>query len=49
MFVLHKLIKIEKSNEYISETISFYNNIKFGVNMMDQMARKYSVKSKSCR
>lgn len=28
------------------ETIKFYNSTKFGVDVIDQMARKYSVKSK---
>lgn len=45
----HKSIKIEKSDKRIPETIKFYNSTKFGVDMTDQMARKYSVKSKSRR
>lgn len=32
---MHKLIKIEKSKKRIQETISFYNNIKFDVDVMD--------------
>ena len=31
------------------ETIEFYNSTKFGVDVTNQMARKYSVKSKSQR
>lgn len=45
----HKFIKIEKSCKYILETILYYDKIKFGVDMTDQMARKYSVKSNSRR
>ena len=45
----HKFVKIEKTGKYIPETIAFYNNTKFGVDMTDQMARKYSTKSQSRR
>ena len=45
----HNSIEIEKSSKRIPETIRFYNSTKFGVDVADQMARKYSVKSKSCR
>lgn len=45
----HKSIGIERSGKHIPETIRFYNSTKFGVDMTDQMARKYSVKSKSRR
>ncbi|KAL2737025.1 piggyBac transposable element-derived protein 4-like [Vespula squamosa] len=38
-----KSIKIEKTDKRIPETIRFYNIIKFGVNITNQMARKYSV------
>src|SRR5882757_5751585 len=31
------------------ETVQFYNSTKFGVDVLDQMARKYSVKSSSRR
>lgn len=41
---MHKSIEIEKSNKYIPEMISFYNNTKFGIDVADQ-TRKYSVKS----
>ncbi|KAL2714353.1 piggyBac transposable element-derived protein 4-like [Vespula squamosa] len=46
---IHNLIEIEKSDKRIPETISFYNSTKFGIDMMNRMARKYSVKSKSYR
>ena len=45
----HKSIKIEKSDKCIPETIKLYNSTKFGVDISDQMARKYSVKSKCQR
>lgn len=45
----HKSIEIEKSHKRIPETIRFHNGTKFGVDVVDQMARKDSVKSKSCR
>ena len=46
---IHKSIEIEKSNKCIPETIRFYNDTKFGVDVADQMTRKCNVKSKSCR
>lgn len=45
----HKHVKIDKTNKRLPETVSFYNNTKFGVDITDQMARKYSVKSGSRR
>lgn len=45
----HKYVKIEETGKFIPETIAFYNHTKFGVDMTDQMARKYSTKSKSNR
>jgi len=44
----HKSVTVEKNNIRLPETIKFYNSTKFGVDITDQMARKYSVKSK-CR
>jgi len=44
----HKSVTVEKNNKRLPETIKFYNSTKFGVDITDQMARKYSVKSK-CR
>lgn len=46
---MHSSIEIEKNNTRIPETIRFYNSTKFGVDVTDQMARKYSVKSKCQR
>ncbi|XP_059563328.1 piggyBac transposable element-derived protein 4-like [Myotis daubentonii] len=46
----HKFVKIDKSNKkMLPESIQFYNSTKFGVDMADQMARKYTVKASSCR
>ncbi|XP_043506207.1 uncharacterized protein LOC122526717, partial [Polistes fuscatus] len=45
----HKCIKIGKSNKKLPETVEFYNKTKFGVDITDQMAKKYSVKSGSRR
>lgn len=46
---MHNSVKIEKNDACIPETIRLYNSTKFGVDVTDQMARKYSVKSKSRR
>ncbi|XP_037897079.1 E3 SUMO-protein ligase RanBP2-like [Glossina fuscipes] len=45
----HSSVEIEKNDTRILETIRVYNNTKFGVDVTDQMARKYSVKSKCQR
>ncbi|XP_055378966.1 piggyBac transposable element-derived protein 4-like [Condylostylus longicornis] len=45
----HTSVSIEKSKKQLPETIAFYNKTKCGVDMTDQMARKYSVKSGSRR
>ncbi|KAK2574897.1 hypothetical protein KPH14_012617, partial [Odynerus spinipes] len=45
----HRSVKIEKTDKSLPETVSYCNQSKFGVDMADQMARKYSTKSKSYR
>lgn len=45
----HKHVKIDKTAKKLPETVSFYNRTKFGVDVTDQMARKYTVKSGSRR
>lgn len=45
----HKSVKVEQNDKCITETVSYYNKTKFGVDMTDQMARKYSIKFKSRR
>ena len=42
-------VKTEGDNKKKPETIIFYNKTKFGVDITDQMARKYTVKSCSQR
>lgn len=46
---MHNSVQIEKNNARTPETIQLYNSTKFGVDVTDQMARNYSVKSKSRR
>ncbi|XP_026475643.1 uncharacterized protein LOC113389687 [Ctenocephalides felis] len=45
----HKFVKVENNDKRLPETVSYYNKTKFGVDMTDQMASKFSTKSKSCR
>lgn len=45
----HKSVKIGKDGKRLPETVEFYNNTKFGVDMTDQMARKCTVKAGSRR
>lgn len=45
----HTSQKIEQTRKKLPETISFYNHTKYGVDIMDQMAKKYTVKSGSQR
>jgi len=52
VFVLsskHKSVSIQKAKKLLPETVEFYNKTKFGVDIADQMAKKYSVKSGSRR
>lgn len=46
---LHKSVKITKSAKKKPETIQFYNQTKYGVDVADQMAKKYSTKASSRR
>ena len=44
----HKFVKIDKSNKnLLPGSIKFYNNTKSGVDIADQMTRKYTVKASS--
>ena len=45
----HKYIKIDKAPKKLPETVSFYNSTTLGVNVTDQVARKYTVKLGSRR
>ncbi|CAD1472972.1 unnamed protein product [Heterotrigona itama] len=40
--LMHESIIIEKNDLHIPETIRFCNSTNFGINMPDQMARKYN-------
>ncbi|KAJ8894099.1 hypothetical protein PR048_006709 [Dryococelus australis] len=44
---LHLSVNIAENEKKTPETIQYYNATKFGVDIMDQMRRKYSVKSSS--
>ena len=46
---LHPTVTIDNTGKKKPETIEFYNSTKFVVDVLDQMARKYSVKSSSRR
>ncbi|GFU78508.1 DDE_Tnp_1_7 domain-containing protein [Trichonephila clavipes] len=47
---LHPTVDVGNNHpKKLPETISFYNSTKFGVDIADQMARKYSVKAGSRR
>ncbi|XP_014487368.1 PREDICTED: piggyBac transposable element-derived protein 3-like, partial [Dinoponera quadriceps] len=45
----HKNMIIEKNTKLLPETVTFYNSTKYGVDILDQMAQKYSVKAGSRR
>ena len=45
----HPTVKIANSAKRVPETVQFYNANKFGVDVVNQMARKYSTKTKSRR
>ena len=45
----HTGVRIEDNYKRIPETITFYNKTKYGVDVVDQMARKYSMKAGSFR
>ena len=41
----HTDVQVEDNYKRVPETITFYNRTKFGVDVVDQMARKYNVKA----
>lgn len=49
MSSLHQSVGVALDPKKIPETIEFYNSTKYGVDVVDQMARKYSVKASSRR
>lgn len=46
---MHSSTSISEDSKKKPETILYYNNTKYGVDVVDQMARKYSVKAGSRR
>lgn len=46
---MHPDIQIETGTKKKPDVVSFYNSSKYGVDVVDQMARKYSVKVPSRR
>lgn len=40
-------VKLENNVKRVPKTIAYYNKTKFGVDIVDQMARKYSVKARN--
>lgn len=42
---LHSEVELQPSAKRIPETIDFYNNTKYGVDVIDQMGRKYTVRA----
>ena len=46
---LHQSVGVASNPKKTPETIEFYNSTKYGVDVVDQMARKYSVKASSRR
>jgi len=46
---LHQSVGIQNSPKKLPETVEFYNATKFGVDIIDQMARTYAVKAASRR
>ena len=43
----HTGVQVEHNYKHVPETIAFYNKTKFGVDVVDQMALKYSMKTGS--
>lgn len=41
----HSAVRVAKNEKKVPETIEYYNSTKFGVDTLDQMSRKYSVKA----
>lgn len=49
MSTLHSSVTFESNEKKTPNVIQFYNKTKFGVDVLDQMAKKYSVKASSRR
>lgn len=46
---LHSSVTVGTDEKHLPETVKFYNSTKFGVDVLDQMTRKYSTKACSRR
>jgi len=46
---MHPSIAIGSTEKKLPETVSFYNNTKYGVDVIDQMARQYTTRAGSRR
>jgi len=46
---LHSTIEIETNRKKLHETVQFYNKTKCGVDILDQMARRYSTRAATRR
>jgi hypothetical protein len=49
MITLHSTIDIEANRKKLPETVQFYNKTKGGVDILDQMARRYSIRAAARR
>jgi hypothetical protein len=49
LITLHSTIDIETNRKKLPETVKFYNKTKCGVDILDQMARRYSTRAAACR
>jgi hypothetical protein len=49
LITLHSTIDIETNHKKLPETVQFYNKTKCGVDILDQMARRYSTRGAACR
>ena len=46
---MHSTVDIGDDRKSEPKTVTFYNSTKFGVDVVNQMARKYTVNAASCR
>ena len=46
---MHHTVSIDNKPKKVPETVQYYNSSKYGVDVLDQMTRLYSLKCRSCR
>lgn len=46
---MHRSVAVDNQKKRLPETVAYYNNTKYGVDVLDQMARRYSTKNSSRR